>query len=154
MMMEAGAHDVLEEQRQRTVYFADHPSQEFLMTRTLTFALCLLTGACASAKVTPDAPAALDPVGVYDFTTTVDGTVVSGTITITQGTSGYGGSLETNATETIPVRSVTVEGRKLTVLANSPDGPVTFIMTLDGDEFAGTWSYAGMSGSHTGKRRR
>ena len=123
------------------------------MTRTLTFALCLLTGACASAQVEPEAPAALDPVGMYDFTTTVEGTVVAGTITITQGTSGYGGSIATDVTEPIPVRSVAVEGQKLTVLADSPDGPVTFVMTLNGDEFAGTWSYAGMSGAHTGKRR-
>jgi type 1 fimbria pilin len=127
---------------------------ELRMKLTMTLVLCLITGACASAQVTPEAPAALDPVGVYDFTTTVDGTVVSGTVTITQGTSGYGGSLATDATETIPVRSVAVEGQKLTVLADSPDGPVTFVMTLNGDEFAGTWSYAGMSGAHTGKRRR
>ena len=124
------------------------------MKLTMTLTLCLLTGACASAQVTPDAPAALDPVGIYDFTTTVDGSVVSGTVTITQGTSGYGGSIATDATETIPVRSVTVDGQKLTVLADSPDGPVTFIINVDGDDFAGTWSYAGMSGSHTGKRRR
>ena len=124
------------------------------MKLTKTLALCLLAGACASAQVTPDAPAAMDPVGAYDFTTTVEGTVVSGTITITQGTNGYGGSISTDATETIPVRSVAVEGQKLTVLADSPDGPVTFTMTMDGDAFVGTWSYAGMSGAHTGKRRR
>jgi hypothetical protein len=124
------------------------------MKLTMTLALCLLAGACASAPVTPDAPAALDPVGVYDFTTAVEGTVVTGTITITEATSGYGGSIATDATETIPVRSVAVEGQKLTVLADSPDGPVTFILTLDGDAFTGTWSYAGMSGTHKGTRRQ
>lgn len=124
------------------------------MKLLMTLALALLTGACASAQAPPEGPAPLDPIGVYDFTTNVEGTTVSGTITISQGTSGYGGSIATNATETIPVRSVAVERQKLTVLADSPDGPVTFVMTLNGDEFTGTWSYAGMSGAHTGKRRR
>ena len=124
------------------------------MKPTLTLALCLLTGACASAQVAPEAPAAPDPVGVYDFSTSVEGTVVTGTITITEGTNGYGGSIATDATETIPVRSVTVEGNRMTVLADSPDGPVSFVINLKGNDFTGTWSYAGMSGTHTGKRRR
>lgn len=124
------------------------------MKPTMTLALCLLAGACASAQVTPDAPAGPDPVGVYDFTTVFDGTAVSGTVTITRATGGYGGTIATDATESVPIRSVSVEGSRLTVLADSPDAPVTFIMNLDGDAFTGTWSYAGMSGAHTGRRRR
>ena len=121
------------------------------MKLELAMALCVLTAACAT---TPEQPAALDPVGMYDFSTSLDGTPVTGTITITKTTSGYGGSIATSVTETIAVRSVTVEGQKLTVLADAPDGAVTFVIELNGDEFAGIWTYAGMSGTHTGTRRR
>ncbi|MBR9988288.1 MAG: hypothetical protein KFH98_00965 [Gemmatimonadetes bacterium] len=123
------------------------------MKLTMTLALCFIAGACASAQVTPVAPAALNPVGVYDFTTTIEGTAVAGTITITQGASGYTGTIATNVSPSLPIRSVAVDDRKVTVAADSPDGPVTIIMELAGDEFTGTWSYAGMSGPHTGKRR-
>jgi hypothetical protein len=124
------------------------------MKRRWTIALCVLTGACASTPATPPAPAPLDPVGVYDFTTDVDGTAVTGTITITNGASGYGGSIGTNVTESMPVRSVAVEGQRVTVRADAPDGPVTFTMDFDGDDFIGTWTYADMSGTHSGRRRR
>jgi hypothetical protein len=123
------------------------------MKLKLTIALCALTAGCATTPATPPAPAPLDPVGVYDFTTEVDGTAVTGTITITSAATGYGGSIDTNVSETMPVRSVTVAGRKVTVLADAPDGPVTFVLDLDGDDFGGTWTYAGMSGTHSGKRR-
>lgn len=119
-----------------------------------TLALCLVAAACASAQVEPEAPAPLDPVGLYDFTTAIEGDAVSGTITITRTSQGYGGTITTNISDPIPVRSVVVDDRRITVTGDTPDGPVTLTMNVDGDDFAGTWSFGGMSGTHSGKRRR
>lgn len=135
------------------------------MKLNVAVAIVMLTSACAGApepeapapparEVTPPAPAAVDPVGVFDFTTTVEGMAVAGTITVTKTAAGYGGSIATNVTETIPVRSVVVEGQKATVVADTPDGPINFTMEFKGDEFTGTWTLGAMSGVHSGKRRK
>jgi hypothetical protein len=125
-------------------------------------AIVLSAAGCASAPPAPPAapavtalttPAPVDPVGIFDFTTALEGTVVNGTVTIAKAATGFTGTITTTATEPVPVRTVTVEGQKLTVTADTPDGPVTFVMEFKGDEFTGSWSYAGMAGTHTGKRR-
>ena len=119
-----------------------------------------LTAACASAPATPPAevipptPPPVNPVGVFDFTTTVEGTIVNGTVTVVKTDTGFGGSVTTTITEPIPVRAVTVAGQKLTVTADTPDGPLTFTMDFKGDEFAGAWSFGTQAGTHTGKRRK
>lgn len=129
-------------------------------------AIVLSAAGCASAPAAPPpaapplaalavtAPAPVDPVGVFDFTTTLEGSMVNGTVSIAKTATGFGGTLTTTMTEPIPVRTVAVDGQKLTVTADTPDGPVIFLMEFKGDEFTGSWTYAGMSGTHTGKRRK
>ena len=137
------------------------------MTKGIALAVAILAASSASAQSTtpapttpPAAPAAaapVDPIGNFDFATNVEGMgPVTGTITVAKAESGtgYTGSLATTATETVPVRDVKVEGQKMTVTAETPDGPVVFILEFKGDDFTGTWSYAGMTGNHTGKRRK
>jgi len=129
----------------------------------LLAAFSVAATACASASpppvaparaVEPPAPPPVDPVGIFDFTTSLEGTVVNGTVTIVKTDAGFGGSLTTNVTEPVPVRAAVVEGQKLTVIADTPDGPVVFTMEFKGDEFTGGWSLGTMSGSHSGKRRK
>ena len=110
----------------------------------------VLAGACASA---PSGPPPLNAVGVFDFGTEVDGNQVAGTIEIVRSGTGYGGTLSTSMTEPVPVGSVFVEGQTMTVVANTPDGPATLVLTFEGDDFSGTWEYAGMSGFLSGSRR-
>lgn len=137
------------------------------MTKWSVLAAAALCGACASAPAAqpaapppapviqaPALPAPVDAVGVFDFTTSVEGNVLAGTLTVVKTDAGYGGSVTTNMTEPIPVRDVVVEGQKLTVTGETPDGPLTFTMEFKGDDFSGTWSLAGMSGTHQGKRRK
>lgn len=131
----------------------------------LKLALCLaaLTGACASAQpepvtpareVTPPAPAAVNPVGIFDFATNVEGMAVNGTMTISRNAAGaYEGTIATNVTETIPIRTVTVTGQRMNVVADTPDGPLNFVLEFRGDEFSGTWELGAMTGTHSGKRR-
>lgn len=133
------------------------------MKLQLVLCLAVLTGACASAQpeaaapareVTPAAPAAVDPVGIFDFTTTVEGMAVTGTLTIRRGAAGaFEGSIATNITETIPVRTVTVTGQRMNVIADTPDGPITMVLEFTGNDFSGTWEGTGMAGTHSGKRR-
>ena len=124
-------------------------------------ALCLATLACASYPTPADpaparavTPAPVDPVGTFDFSTTVEGSIVNGVVTITKTDTGFGGSISTNVTETIPVCGAVVDGQKLTVTAEAPEGPIAFVMEFQGDDFSGTWTMATMSGTHTGKRRK
>jgi hypothetical protein len=128
----------------------------------LVGALLVAGAACASAPASPPAPVApvvtappqVDPVGAFDFSTTVEGSMVNGTVTVARTDTGFGGTVTTTMTEPIPVRSVVVEGQKMTVTADTPDGPVVFLMEFKGDDFTGTWTLGTMSGSHSGKRRK
>ncbi len=113
----------------------------------------LAVAALALAACGSSGPPPLNPVGTFDFTTSVEGTAVQGTITITRNGDAYGGTVGTNVTEPIGIRSVVVEGMAMTVVGDTPDGPVTMTVTFTGDTFAGSWTLAGMSGTMTGKRR-
>jgi hypothetical protein len=115
----------------------------------------IATAACASTTTTTQDPpaAAADASGIYDFNTTVDGNAVTGTVTITRSGNAYGGTVTTNITDPIDISAVTMEGNQITVMAITPDGPITFVMNFTGDDFTGTWALGTMSGTHTGKRR-
>jgi len=121
------------------------------MKRFLASIIALvLAGACASA---PSGPPPLNAVGVFDFGTEVDGNQVAGTIEIVRSGTSYGGTLSTSMAEQVPVTSVVVEGQTMTLVANTPDGPATLMLIFEGDDFSGTWEFAGMSGVLAGSRR-
>jgi hypothetical protein len=121
------------------------------MIRMTRLTVLVLAAACASA---PAQPRAVDPVGMFDFSTSMDGTPVTGTLEIRKDSNGaYAGSLATNVAETIPVTAVTITGQQVTITATAPDSPVSITLTFTGDAFTGNWSYAGMTGQITGKRR-
>lgn len=110
----------------------------------------------AQQPAQPATSAALDPLGIFDFTTAVEGMSVAGTITITKPATGtgYTGTITTNVTEPIGISRVVVEGQKLIVTAQTPDGDLTFTMEFKGNDFTGTWAMPGMSGTHAGVRRK
>jgi hypothetical protein len=41
----------------------------------------------------------------------------------------------------------------MTVLGNAPEGQLTLVATFTGNDFVADWSYAGLAGSATGRRR-
>ena len=104
-----------------------------------------------AATTTPATPASA--VGVYDFSTNVQGMAVTGVVTITSQGSALGGKISTSATPDVPITSVTVEGQKIVVAAESPDGDVTIEMVMTGQDFTGQWWYAGQSGPLSGRKR-
>lgn len=147
------------------------------MTRALPLlALLLATTACArsaqqavptavpaavapaaAATAAPSAPApaaALNPVGTYEFSTSAQGTDVSGTIVISSVEGRYAGSVVTSATPEAPIKSVSVAGQVITVVIPTPDGSEGVLeMRMDGVAFTGSWSYGGMNGTLSGRRR-
>lgn len=98
---------------------------------------------------------AFDPVGNYEFLTTVEGQSVPGTIEIQKNEQGsLTARVSTDMTGPIPITSITIEGMKVTMTGSLPDGQLGFIMEFkDLNEFSGSWSYAGMGGAFNGKRK-
>lgn len=126
-------------------------------SQLLLAALVAGVTACAGTPPPPPAPPlppAVNPIGTFDFTTSVEGNLVNGTITIVRTDTGFGGTVTTSVTDPIPVRSVVVDGQKLTVNADTPDGALVFTMDFTGDQFTGSWGVGTMSGAHSGKRRK
>jgi len=126
------------------------------MTKTLGLLSCLVLAACSpKAPPAPPQPPPLDPAGNFEFVTDAQGTAVTGSIEIQKADGGgYSGWLYTSATDPLPIGSVTVEGQRVTLVGDTPDGPATLVLTFAGDAFTGSWNYAGMSGMMSGKRVR
>jgi hypothetical protein len=56
-------------------------------------------------------------------------------------------------TDSMPISSVSVDGQTMVVVSVAPDGTATLSLTFTGDTFTGSWSFADMSGTLTGRRR-
>jgi hypothetical protein len=105
------------------------------------------------AAPAPAAPAALNPVGRYEFATTVNGSSVTRTLEITGTPGAYAGRLTSTATEPITVSSATVEGQTMTVTAETGTGTLTIHMTFAADgTFTGNWALSGDGAPLTGRR--
>jgi hypothetical protein len=135
------------------------------MKRT-SFAALVLLAACAPAATSaggptpaPTAPpavataAAVNPVGTFEFTTSVNGDMVTGSIEVTGNPGAYGGTIRTSATPDIPVRGVTVNGQQMVVTADTPDGELGLTLNFNGNNFSGGWTLGGGSGEMRGQRR-
>lgn len=131
----------------------------------LAATLALSVSACAPAATTTDtgmgaatAPAAaragtVNPVGRFEFATSVQGQPVTGAIQIAGTEGAYTGQITTSVTPPLPLSSVAVTGQQLVVSGNTPDGPLTMRLTFtDGTAFTGTWELDGDTGSMTGRR--
>lgn len=126
----------------------------------MVLALTGLAAACAApAQQVPvaAAPAAeFDPVGVYDFTTQVDGSTLAGVLTFRRDAEGRLTALvSTPVTGDLPITDVTQTGRDLALRANL-DGQ-SMIMTINVSEagvLIGGWELSsGISGGVSGKLR-
>jgi hypothetical protein len=132
-------------------------------TLFLAAAISLATAACSAAPAPETMPsagtqssasaAAVNPVGRYEFSTLVQGQPVTGNIEITGTPGAYTGQITTSITPPLPISGATVDGQKVTVTGNTPDGVLTFTMNFtDGTSFTGGWELAGDSGAMTGRR--
>lgn len=112
------------------------------------------TGAAAGTTATAPAPAAsMNPVGRYEFTTSVQGQAITGGMLIAGTAGAYTGQITTSITPPIPVNGVTVTGPQLVVVGSTPDGPLTIRMNFtDATAFTGGWELNGDSGAITGRK--
>ncbi|HEV3050417.1 MAG TPA: hypothetical protein VGX50_08925 [Longimicrobium sp.] len=134
------------------------------MKRT-SFAALVLLAACAPATPpadpmpAPTAPpavatsAVLNPVGTFEFTTSVNGDMVTGSVEVTGNPGAYGGTIRTSATPDIPVTGVAVSGQQMVVTAHTPDGELTLTLNFTGNNFTGGWTLGGGSGEMRGQRK-
>jgi hypothetical protein len=135
------------------------------MFLVLAVASALLAPALGGAHAAPvAAPAAeqqqpdpFDPVGIYDFTTEVQGTPVTGALTLRRNEEGrLIGQITTDMTGEMPLHSITLEGRRAIMRATTPDGELYMqIDFLEDDRITGGWELStGMAGSMSGQRRK
>jgi hypothetical protein len=96
----------------------------------------------------------VNPIGDFEFSTTVQGQTVSGTFSIAKQNDVLSGRLTSDMGEAA-ITGVKVEERKLTLLIATTDGTeVTFVLNFEDDnKFSGTWSAGGDSATITGKRK-
>jgi hypothetical protein len=128
----------------------------------LAATMALATTACATAGTTADtgastttatAAASVNPVGRFDFTTSVQGQPVTGNIQVAGSPGAYTGQITTSITPPIPITSVTATGQEMLVTGSTPDGTLTIRMNFtDATAFTGGWELSGDSGSITGRR--
>lgn len=114
----------------------------------------LVAGCASSPEVEPAPAAALDPVGTYSLSTTIQGMAVDGQMRITGTPGSYDGSAYTDTTGEIPFTRVTVDGNRVSITADSPEGPLEIRLVFDGDAFTGSWEMGTDGGSIRGQRIR
>lgn len=127
----------------------------------LAAALSLTAAACSTGPAPDTTPsggaqassAAINPVGRYEFATTVQGQMVTGNIDIAGTAGSYTGQITTSITPPLPISGATVDGQTVIVTGNTPDGVITIRMNFsDGTNFSGGWELGGDSGNMTGRR--
>jgi len=107
-----------------------------------------------AAAPVPAAAALFEPVGLYDFTTSVQGQTIAGVIQIRRTEAGtLTGTISTELTGSMALPRVTLEGTRITMSGDTPNGPVTVNMQVQGQEFSGSWQVPGMEGPLSGRRR-
>jgi hypothetical protein len=123
------------------------------MKALLAAVLLAATAGCAAGARAPAAPAPLDPVGRYEFSTLYQGQPLAGTIEVTGTEGAYGGVLRATGIPDLPLQSVEVEGRELRIAAGTPDGTLALrLVFAAGAEFTGGWTLGADSGELVGRR--
>jgi hypothetical protein len=137
------------------------------MTTRLVLAatLSLAVSACAPAATTtstsggmapssaPASAASVNPVGRFEFTTSVQGQPITGGMLVAGSPGAYTGQITTSVTPPLPISSVTATGQEMVVTGSTPDGVITIRVNFtDATAFTGSWELSGDSGSLTGRR--
>ena len=132
------------------------------MPRLVLILAAVTLGACAAGTppaaapapvaMAPAKPAALNPVGQFEFNTEVNGSPMKGNLTVTGAAGTYAGKMSSDITPELPATSVTVEGQTMKVVLDTPNGAATINLVFSGETFTGNWELGGTSGPLTGKR--
>ena len=120
--------------------------------RRLTAVLTsVLAAACATG---PSGPPPFDPVGTYDFATSMDGEDITGTMIIEATGDGYTGELSTPMLPIppAPINSVEVVDQTVTIEADGPEGLLLIELVVTDTALEGTWAMGEGSGVFTATR--
>lgn len=132
------------------------------MPRLVLVLAAVTLGACAAgtppsvaqapvAMAAPK-PAALNPVGLFEFNTEVNGSPMKGNLSVTGSAGSYTGKMSSDITPELPATSVSVEGQTMKVMLETPNGAATINLVFTGETFTGNWELGGTSGPLSGKR--
>jgi hypothetical protein len=122
-------------------------------------ALCLLAFVVAGCATSGAANNDLDPLGIYDFTTVVQGEQITGSFRIERTEGEYRGSLMASGLPAMSILRVTVDGQWLTIQSNTGTNPLELELAFVGDTFTGEWKIHTVdgtvedSGTIAGRRR-
>ncbi|HET9796962.1 MAG TPA: hypothetical protein VFP90_03190 [Gemmatimonadaceae bacterium] len=109
------------------------------------------TQPAASTAAATDAWSA-HPTGSYHLDIQMPDQVLQATLTITDSSGTPMASLLPNGDQDALPMKVTIKGGELTLNGDAPKGPAEIVLTRQGDQLAGKWSYAGDAGKLTGKK--
>lgn len=125
--------------------------------RAAALSALLLSAACATAPATESAPAPraeaapLNAAGTYTFTLETRGQRIDGTVRLARAGEGYAGTVSVPAIGDMPVRAVSVQGNRVRVTAQGRMGDAVLTLNVNGDRFAGDWTYGPSSGELAGR---
>lgn len=122
-----------------------------------TAAAVVLIAGCASGGAQPmNEPAPWTPVGTFEFSTTVQGMGIGGTMEIAGQGDMLTGMISVDPAlglPPLPMQTVEVAGREVTITADAGGEPVFMVLMFsDDDTFTGEWSMSGDGGDVTGVR--
>lgn len=108
--------------------------------------------AASAVVAAPTKPAAVNPVGSFEFNTEVNGSPMKGNLRIAGTPGRYTGSMTSDITPELPITSIAVDGQAMKLVMDTPNGAATINIAFTGDNFTGNWELGGASGPLTGKR--
>jgi hypothetical protein len=116
--------------------------------------------AAAQTATPPAAPAgaatdpwSAHPTGSYHLDIQMPDQVLPATLTFTDSSGTPTASLLPDGDQDALPMKVTIKDKELTLNGDAPKGPAEIVLTHQGDEVAGNWSYAGDTGKLTGKKQ-
>jgi hypothetical protein len=107
--------------------------------------------AAAVAAATEPWPA--HPTGSYHLDIQLPDQLLAATLSIADSSGTPTASLLPDGDQDALPMKVTIKDRELTLNGDAPKGPAEIVLTHQGDQIAGNWSYAGDVGKLTGKKQ-
>ena len=119
-------------------------------------AVVLMAGCASVGGQVASEPAPWTPVGTYEFSTTIQGMGVGGTMEIAGQGNRFTGTIRVDPAmglPALPMQAVEVAGREVTITADAGGELVFMVLTFtDDNTFTGEWSMSGDGGDVTGVR--
>ena len=109
------------------------------------------TAASSSAATAASTPWAKVPAGVYKLQIQLPDQLLPATLTIKDSSSTPVATFETEGDPDAKPVKITVKDTELVVNGDAPKGPFEIVLTRQGADLTGRWTYGGDTGKLTGK---